>query len=84
MATVVVGWSPRGVDNLNDDGGKGGTDGSGSDSSVHVVLTPMDGLTVVAGTGEKVNGTQMDDLETIGLLTLMDQFQLVTKYQKST
>ena len=51
---------------LNDDGGKGGTDGDGSDSSVHVVLTPMDGLTVVAGTGEKVNGNQMDDLETFG------------------
>jgi outer membrane protein OmpU len=66
MATVVVGWSPRGVDNLNDDGSKGGSDGSGSDSSVHVVLTPMDGLKVVAGTGEKVNGTQMDDVETIG------------------
>ena len=57
---------------------------SGSDSSVHVVLTPMDGLTVVAGTGEKVNGNQMDDLETLVLLTLMDQFQLVSKYQKST
>jgi outer membrane protein OmpU len=66
MATVVVGWAPRGVDNLNDDGGMGGTDGDGSDSSVHVVLTPMDGLTVVAGTGERVNGNQMDDLETFG------------------
>jgi outer membrane protein OmpU len=66
MATVVVGWAPRGVDNLNDDGGMGGTDGDGSDSSVHVVLTPMDGLTVVAGSGEKVNGNQMDDLETFG------------------
>jgi hypothetical protein len=66
MATVVVGWAPRGVDTLNDDGGKGGTDGDGSDSSVHVVLTPMDGLTVVAGTGEKVNGNQMDDIETFG------------------
>ena len=49
-----------------DDGGKGGTDGDGSDSSVHVVLTPMDGLKVVAGTGERVNGNQMDDLETFG------------------
>ena len=66
MATIVVGWAPRGVDNLNDDGGKGGTYGDGSDSSVHVVLTPMDGLTVVAGTGEKVNGNQMDDVETFG------------------
>jgi hypothetical protein len=26
----------------------------------------MDGLTVVAGTGERVNGNQMDDLETFG------------------
>ena len=66
MATIVVGWSPRGVDTLNDDGEKSGTDGDGSDSSVHVVLTPMDGLTVVAGTGEKVNGNQMDDVETFG------------------
>ena len=66
MATVVVGWSPRGVDNLNDDGGTGGTDGDGSDSSVHVVLTPMDGLKVVAGTGERVNGNEMDDMETFG------------------
>ena len=66
MATVVVGWSPRGVDNLNDDGGTGGTDGDGSDSSVHVVLTPMDGLKIVAGTGERVNGNEMDDMETFG------------------
>ena len=66
MATIVVGWAPRGVDNLNDDGGTGGTDGDGSDSSVHVVLTPMDGLTVVAGTGERVNGNEMDDMETFG------------------
>ena len=66
MATIVVGWAPRGVDTLNDDGEKSGSDGDGSDSSVHVVLTPMDGLKVVAGTGEKVNGNQMDDLETIG------------------
>ena len=66
MATVVVGWSPRGVDNLNDDGATGGTDGDGSDSSVHVVLTPMDGLKIVAGTGERVNGNEMDDMETFG------------------
>ena len=66
MATVVVGWAPRGVDNLNDDGAKGGTDGDGSDSSVHVVLTPMDGLKIVAGTGERVNGNEMDDMETFG------------------
>jgi outer membrane protein OmpU len=66
MATIVVGWAPRGVDTLNDDGEKSGTDGDGSDSSVHVVLTPMDGLTIVAGTGEKVNGNQMDDIETFG------------------
>ena len=66
MATIVVGWAPRGVDNLNDDGAAGGTDGDGSDSSVHVVLTPMDGLTVVAGTGERVNGNEMDDMETFG------------------
>ncbi len=66
MATVVVGWAPRGVDNLNDDGGTGGTDGDGSDSSVHVVLTPMDGLKIVAGTGERVNGNEMDDMETFG------------------
>ena len=66
MATIVVGWAPRGVDNLNDDGATGGTDGDGSDSSVHVVLTPMDGLKVVAGTGERVNGNEMDDMETFG------------------
>ena len=66
MATIVVGWAPRGVDNLNDDGAMGGTDGDGSDSSVHVVLTPMDGLKVVAGTGERVNGNEMDDMETFG------------------
>ena len=66
MATVVVGWAPRGVDNLNDDGATGGTDGDGSDSSVHVVLTPMDGLKIVAGTGERVNGNEMDDMETFG------------------
>jgi len=66
MASVVVGWSPRGVDTLNDDGAAGGTDGDGSDSSVHVVLTPMDGLKIVAGTGERVNGNNMDDMETFG------------------
>ena len=67
MATIVIGVSPRGVDALNDDGVASGSDGDGSDSSVHVVLTPMDGLTVVAGTGERVNGNQMDDLETFGV-----------------
>ena len=67
MGSAVIGWSPRGVDNLNDDGAKGGTDGDGSDSSVHVVLSPMDGLKVVAGTGERVNGNNMDDMETFGV-----------------
>jgi len=67
MATVVIGFAPRGVDTLNDDGAKGGTDGDGSDSSIHAVITPMDGLTIVAGTGERVNGNQMDDLETFGV-----------------
>jgi len=66
MGSAVIGWSPRGVDNLNDDGATGGTDGDGSDSSVHVVLTPMDGLKIVAGTGERVNGNEMDDMETFG------------------
>ena len=68
MATVVVGLAPGGEDALTDDGGNSGTrDGDGSDSSVHVVLNPMDGLTIAAGTGERVNGNNMDDMETIAV-----------------
>ena len=68
MATVVIGLAPGGQDSLTDDGGNSGTrDGDGSDSSVHIVMNPMDGLTIAAGTGEKVNGNNMDDLETIAV-----------------
>ena len=68
MATVVIGLAPGGQDSLTDDGANSGTrDGDGSDSSVHIVMNPMDGLTIVAGTGEKVNGNNMDDLETIAV-----------------
>ena len=68
MATVVIGLAPGGQDSLTDDGANSGTrDGDGSDSSVHIVMNPMDGLTIAAGTGEKVNGNNMDDLETIAV-----------------
>ena len=68
MASVVIGFAPGGQDSLTDDGGNSGArDGDGSDSSVHVVLNPMDGLTIAAGTGERVNGNNMDDMETIAV-----------------
>jgi len=68
MATITLGVSPGGQDSLTDDGANSGTrDGDGSDKSAHIVLTPMDGLTIAAGTGEKVNGNNMDDLETIAV-----------------
>ena len=68
MATVVLGMAPGGQDSLTDDGGNSGArDGDGSDSSMHIVLTPMDGLTIAAGTGERVNGNNMDDMETFAV-----------------
>ena len=68
MATVVLGVAPGGQDSLTDDGGNSGArDGDGSDKSAHIVLNPMDGLTIAAGTGERVNGNNMDDLETFAV-----------------
>ena len=53
MATIVLGVSPGGQDSLTDDGSNSGTrDGDGSDKSAHIVLNPMDGLTIAAATGE--------------------------------
>jgi len=75
MATIVLGVAPGGEDALTDDGANSGTrDGDGSDKSAHIVLNPMDGLTIAAGTGERVNGNNMDDMETLAVKYTMGAF----------
>jgi len=61
MMSVTLAYSPGGLSNYVDDGATSGTgDSKDSDSSIHVVVKPMDGLTVYAGTGE--DGTTDQDV----------------------
>ncbi len=66
MATIQVGYSPKTTSGNNDDGSNSGTGGLKSSTSVAITATPMDGLTVFAGTGDKGTGTQEDDHDTYG------------------
>ena len=57
MATINVGYSPKTGATGNDDGGNSGTGANHSTTSVAVQLSPMDGLNVYAGMGDKGKGT---------------------------
>ena len=66
MATINVGYG-MGADGNNDDGANSGAGSNTSSSSIAVTATPMDGLTVFAGTGEKGTATANDEMDTYGL-----------------
>ena len=66
MATVNVGYSPNTFGSNNDDGANSGAGGNKSSTSIAVQATPMDGLSVFVGTGDKGTATQEDDHDTYG------------------
>jgi outer membrane protein OmpU len=66
MATINVGYG-MGADGNNDDGANSGAGSTTSSQSIAITATPMDGLTVFAGTGSKGTATQDDDHDTYGL-----------------
>lgn len=66
MMTLDLAVSPSGTNQANDDGDNGGSNGNGSDMSAAVQLTPMDGLKVYGGLGERTVGAGEDDHSTIG------------------
>ena len=67
LADVNIGYGIKGTDSSTDDGGNSGTGAVESATSIALSLTPMDGLRVVMGTGEKgaTNATS-DDHTTFG------------------
>ena len=67
MATIQLGYSPKTTSGNNDDGANSGAGGKKSSTSIAITATPMDGLTVFGGTGDKGTGTQEDDHDTYGL-----------------
>ena len=67
MATIQLGYSPKTTTGNNDDGNNSGAGGLKSSTSIAITATPMDGLTVFGGTGDKGTGTQEDDMDTYGL-----------------
>jgi outer membrane protein OmpU len=81
MATIQLGYSPKTTTTNNDDGANSGAGGKKSSTSVAITATPMDGLTVFGGTGDKGTGTQEDDMETYGLKYAFGP--ITVGYQKS-
>ena len=57
MATINVGYSPKTTASGNDDGANSGTGANASTTSFAVQLSPMDGLNIYAGMGDKGKGT---------------------------
>ena len=68
MATIQLGYSPKTTSGNNDDGSNSGSGGKKSSTSIAITATPMDGLTVFGGTGDKGTGTQEDDHDTYGVI----------------
>jgi outer membrane protein OmpU len=68
MVDVNIGYSPNSQSGSQADGSNGTTGGLESSKSVAISITPMDGLRIVAGTGQKGNadGLKSDDHDTIG------------------
>jgi outer membrane protein OmpU len=63
MVTVNVGYSPKTGAAGNDDGGNQGTGANISTTSFAVQLSPMDGLNVYAGMGDKGGALASDESE---------------------
>ena len=68
MATIQLGYSPKTTSGNNDDGSNSGAGAKKSSTSIAVTATPMDGLTVFGGTGDKGTGLQEDDHDTYGVI----------------
>ena len=58
MITLGLGYSENGACSTNDDGSVGSNDGAENATSVHAVIKPMDGLTLYAGTADKIKDEQ--------------------------
>jgi len=71
MGSVSFGYSRGNVDAENDDGTTSGAGAGESGQSVHIDLTPVDGLRIVAGTGEdgKVDQDTLAAVYSIGPIT---------------
>jgi outer membrane protein OmpU len=70
MLTAMLGYSPKSDSDSTADGSNGVAAALQSSTSVALKITPMDGLTVVAGTGTKGNadGLKDDDHDTYGIV----------------
>ncbi|WP_415303993.1 porin [Candidatus Pelagibacter sp. Uisw_090] len=67
MANINVGYGVKTSDNSTDDGGNSGTGAVESATSIAVSMTPIDGLRIVAGTGERgVTASTSNDHTTYG------------------
>ena len=66
----MLGYSPKSDATSTADGGNGASAALQSTTSIGLKITPMDGLTVVAGTGTKGNadGLKDDDHDTYGIV----------------
>ena len=71
MLTAMLGYSPKSDSDSTGDGSNGSAAALQSSTSVALKITPMDGLTIVAGTGTIGNTTDAskeDDHDTYGIV----------------
>ena len=71
MLTAMLGYSPKSDSDSTADGSNGSAAALQSSTSVALKITPMDGLTIVAGKGTKGNTTDAskeDDHDTYGIV----------------
>ena len=65
MMTIVAGYTPNAGSTKVDDGGTAGAGDGKSGYSIGAKVSPMDGLTLYAGTGERGRGANnQDDMDT--------------------
>jgi len=68
MTSINVGYADGTTNTSTDDGGQSGAGSIESSTSIAVSMTPMDGLRIVAGTGERgATNSTSDDHTTFGL-----------------
>jgi outer membrane protein OmpU len=70
MLTAMLGYSPKSDSSSTGDGSNGTAVALQSSTSIALKINPMDGLTIVAGTGSKGNadGLKEDDHDTYGIV----------------
>ena len=64
MMTIVAGYTPTASSSKVDDGGTAGAGDGKSGYSIGAKISPMDGLTLYAGAGERGRGNNQDDMQT--------------------